>query len=156
MTPVIRSFAALAVLLVGWTGPPAPSFAAGPEGTLTIARKEYQDKRLRPIVQSGSATFGNAATRLDAFVASTGPFTYGTYPDIEGLMRELAGEFDRGKRETILHRIQQLVHEKVMYAPIWEQAGIGAFGPRVEEPAIGLITNMATSAPYEDLRLKSK
>src|SRR5206468_7872818 len=30
--------------------------------------KEYQDKRLRPIVQSGSATFGNAATRLDAFV----------------------------------------------------------------------------------------
>jgi peptide/nickel transport system substrate-binding protein len=118
--------------------------------------KEYQDKRLRPIVQSGSATFGNAATRLDAFVASTGPFTYGTYPDIEGLMRELAGEVDRGKRETILHRIQQLIHEKVMYAPLWEQAGIGAFGPRVEEPAIGLITNMATSAPYEELRLKSK
>ncbi|PYN73648.1 MAG: hypothetical protein DMD97_20060, partial [Candidatus Rokuibacteriota bacterium] len=30
--------------------------------------KEYQDKRLRPIVQSGSAAFGNAATRLDAYV----------------------------------------------------------------------------------------
>ena len=118
--------------------------------------KEYQDKRLRPIVQSGSATFGNAATRLDAYVASAGPFTYGTYPDIEGLMRELAGEVDRGKRETILHRIQQLIHEKVMYAPLWEQAGIGAFGPRVAEPAIGLITNMATSAPYEELRLKGK
>jgi len=118
--------------------------------------KEYQDKRLRPIVQSGSATFGNAATRLDAYVASSGPFTYGTYPDIEGLMRELAGEVDRGKRETILHRIQRLIHEKVMYAPLWEQAGIGAFGPRVAEPAIGLITNMATSAPYEELRLKGK
>jgi peptide/nickel transport system substrate-binding protein len=118
--------------------------------------KEYQDKRLRPIVQSGSAAFGNAATRLDAYVGSTGPFTYGTYPDIEGLMRELAGEVDRGKRETILHRIQQLVHDKVMYAPLWEQAGIGAFGPRVAEPAIGLITNMATSAPYEELRLKGK
>jgi peptide/nickel transport system substrate-binding protein len=118
--------------------------------------KEYQDKRLRPIVQSGSATFGNAATRLDAYVASTGPFTYGTYPDIEGLMRELAGEVDRGKRETILHRIQQLIHKKVMYVPLWEQAGIGAFGPRVAEPAIGLITNMATSAPYEELRLKGK
>jgi peptide/nickel transport system substrate-binding protein len=118
--------------------------------------KEYQDKRLRPIVQSGSATFGNAATRLDAYVASTGPFTYGTYPDIEGLMRELATEVDRAKRETILHRVQQLIHEKVMYAPLWEQAGIGAFGPRVAEPAIGLITNMATSAPYEELRLKGK
>ena len=118
--------------------------------------KEYQDKRLRPIVQSGSAAFGNAATRLDAYVASTGPFTYGTYPDIEGLMREVASEVDRGKRETILHRVQQLIHEKVMYAPLWEQAGIGAFGPRVAEPAIGLITNMATSAPYEELRLKTK
>jgi len=35
-------------------------------------------------------------------------------------------------------------------------SGCDAFGPRVEEPAIGLITNMATSAPYEELRLKSK
>src|SRR5205814_372950 len=93
---------------------------------------------------------------LYAYVASTGPFTYGTYPDIEGLMREVASEVDRGKRETILHRVQQLIHEKVMYAPLWEQAGIGAFGPRVAEPAIGLITNMATSAPYEELRLKGK
>jgi peptide/nickel transport system substrate-binding protein len=118
--------------------------------------KEYQEKRLRPIVQSGGATFGNAATRLDAYVASTGPFTYGTYPDIEGLIRELASEGDKGKRETILHRVQQLIHEKVMYAPLWEQAGIGAFGPRIAEPAIGLITNMATSAPYEELRLKAR
>jgi len=30
------------------------------------------------------------------------------------------------------------------------------FGPRVAEPAIGLITNMATSAPYEELRLKGR
>jgi len=71
-------------------------------------------------------------------------------------MRELFSEVDRGKRETILHRIQQLIHEKVLYAPLWEQAGIGAYGPRVAEPAIGLITYMATSAPYEELRLKGK
>ena len=118
--------------------------------------KEYQDKRLRAIVQGGSAAFGNAATRIDASVASSGPFTYGTYPDIEGLIRERASEPDRGKREAILHRIQQLMHEKVMFAPLFEQAGIGVFGPRVAEPAIGLITNMATSAPYEELRLKGK
>src|SRR6266852_5186860 len=42
--------------------------------------KEYQDKRLRHIIQSASGAFGNAATRLDSFVASAGPFTYGTYP----------------------------------------------------------------------------
>ena len=28
--------------------------------------------------------------------------------------------------------------------------------PRVAESAMGLITNMATSAPYEELRLKGK
>ena len=118
--------------------------------------KEYQEKRLRPIILSTSAAFGNAATRLDAFVASAGPFTYGTYPDIEGLIREQASELDRAKREAILHRIQQLMHEKVMYAPLMDLAVPGVYGPRVAESAIGLITNMAASAPYEELRLKGQ
>ena len=94
--------------------------------------------------------------RLDPFVASGGLFTYGTYPDIAGLIREQSTETDRGKREAILHRIQQLIHDKVMYAPLIEQAGLAAYGPRVAEPAVGLITNMATSAPYEELRLKAR
>ena len=118
--------------------------------------KEYQDKRLKQIVQSTSAAFGNAATRLDAFVAAGGLFTYGTYPDIEGLIREQASELDRGKREVQLHRIQQLMHEKVMYAPLLELANPGGYGPRVAESGIGLITNMSSSAPYEDLRLKGQ
>ena len=118
--------------------------------------KEYQEKRLKHIIQSASAAFGNVATRLDAFVASGGPFTYGAYPDIEGLIREQATELDQGKREAILHRIQQLMHEKVMYAPLMEPAILGAYGPRVAESAIGLITNMGASAPYEELRLKAK
>ena len=37
--------------------------------------KEYADKRLKHIIQSTSAAFGSAATRLDAFVASGGLFT---------------------------------------------------------------------------------
>jgi peptide/nickel transport system substrate-binding protein len=116
--------------------------------------REYQDKRLRPVVQSAAGLFGNAATRLDTYVASTGPYAYGSYPDIDGLIREQANETDRGKREAILHRVQQLIHDKVMYAPLFEQAGLSAYGARVAEPAVGLITNMATSAPYEDMRLK--
>jgi peptide/nickel transport system substrate-binding protein len=118
--------------------------------------KEYGEKRLKHVVQSTSAAFGNAATRLDAFVAGGGLFTYGTYPDIEGLIREQSTELDRGKREAILHRVQQLIHEKVMYAPLMEPAILAGYGPRVAESAIGLITNMAASAPYEELRLKSK
>src|SRR5262249_9903675 len=118
--------------------------------------KEYQEKRLKHIIQSGSAAFGNAATRLDAFVASGGPFTYGTSPDIEGLIREQETAPDRAKRDAILHKIQQLIHEKVMFGPLIEPAILNGHGPRVEESAIGLITNMAGSTPYEELRLKGK
>ena len=32
----------------------------------------------------------------------------------------------------------------------------GAYGPRVAESGIGLITNMSSSAPYEELRLKGQ
>jgi peptide/nickel transport system substrate-binding protein len=118
--------------------------------------KEYQEKRLRHIVYAGSAAFGNAATRLDAFVASTGTYTYGTYPDIEGLIREQEGELDPKRREATLNRIQQLVHDKAIFAPLLEPAILYGVGPRIAEPALGLITNMAGSAPYEDIRLKGK
>jgi hypothetical protein len=53
----------------------------------------------------------------------------------------------------LLHRAQQLIHDKVMYAPLLEVANIGGYGPRVAESAIGLIANMSSSAPYEELRL---
>jgi len=118
--------------------------------------KEYGDKRLKGIIQSTSAAFGTAATRLDAFVAASGLFTYGTYPEIEDLIRRQGMEMDRGKREALLHRIQQLMHKKAMYAPLLEIANLGGYGPRVAESAIGLITNMSSSAPYEELRLKTK
>jgi peptide/nickel transport system substrate-binding protein len=118
--------------------------------------KEYQEKRLKNLVLSASAALGNAATRLEAFVASTGVYTYGTYPDIEGLLREQAAEYDAKKRAALLHRVQQLIHDKVMYAPIMEPAILYGVGPRVAESALGLITNMAGSAPYEELRLKDR
>ncbi len=48
---------------------------------------------------------------------SGGQFAYGGYPDVDGLFREQAGELDRAKRETLLHRVQQLVTDKAMVAP---------------------------------------
>ena len=59
-------------------------------------------------------------------------------------------------REATLHRIQQLMFEKAMYAPIWELGFIHAQGPRVAESGLGLITGWAFSAPYEDVKLKSR
>jgi peptide/nickel transport system substrate-binding protein len=115
---------------------------------------QNRDKKLKNIIQTGSGAAGNAATRLDAFVAAGGTFTYGTYPDIEGLIREQAGEMDPKKREAILHRIQQMIHERTMVAPIWELAFLNGYGPRVAESGLTLIAGHPYSAPYEDLKLR--
>ena len=118
--------------------------------------KASQEKKLKNLHRQGSAAFGNAATRIEAFIVTEGMFAYGGYPDIDGLFREQAGELDRKKREAILHRIQQLVHEKVMYLPLFEPAFLVGVGPRVAESGLGLINQHGYSAPYEDLRLKGK
>ena len=118
--------------------------------------KGQVEKTFRHLVLSASAAFGNAPTRLEAFVAAGGAYVYGSYPDIDGLFREQATELDRKRREATLHRIQQLVYDKAMFAPIWQFAAMGGYGPRVEESGLGLITGFPFSGPYEDVKLKAK
>src|SRR5262249_44789595 len=79
----------------------------------------YSEKRHRGLIQAASAAYGNAATRIEAFVAGGGAYVYGSYPDIDGLFGEQATESDQKRRAASLERIQQLIHEKVMFAPIW-------------------------------------
>ena len=50
----------------------------------------------------------------------------------------------------------QLVHERAMFAPIYELAFVAGVGRRVEESGLGLIAGYAFSAPYEDMKLKTK
>src|SRR2546426_29379 len=126
----------------------------------TLERAAYfsqlRAKKLRPLVYVASAAYGNAATRLDSFVAAGGLYTYGSYPDIEGLVQEQASERDRKRREATLHGIQQLMHERAMFAPIWDTASLTGYGPRVAEPGLGLIGSYLFSAPYEDVKLKGR
>ena len=98
--------------------------------------KANQEKKLKNLTRSGSAAFGNAATRIEAFIAAGGTYVSGSYKDIDGLFLEQANEVDAKRREATLHRIQQLIHEKVMIAPIWLNAGLSGLGPRVEEAAL--------------------
>ena len=118
--------------------------------------KGFAEKKFKNIIHVFGGVFGNAATRLEAFVVSGGTYVYGGHPDLDGLFREQAAELDRSKREAILHRIQQLVHERAMFAPIWELAFLNGVGPRVEESGLGLIAGYAYSAPYEDLKLRGR
>jgi peptide/nickel transport system substrate-binding protein len=116
----------------------------------------YADKKYKNVIQTASGAFGNAATRLENFVVTGGAYVYGTYPDLDGLFQEQAAELDRKKREAILVKIQQLVHDKAMFAPIWQLAFLNAVGTRVAESGLGLIAGHAYSAPYEDLKLKAR
>jgi len=118
--------------------------------------KADQEKSFKKLVRPGSAAGGNAATRIEAFVVTGGIRAYGGYPDIDGLFREQAVEVDPKKREALLHRIQQLMHERVMFAPILEPAFLSGVGARVEESGIGLISGIPFSLPYEELRLKPR
>jgi peptide/nickel transport system substrate-binding protein len=117
---------------------------------------QLRDKKLRPLAYAASGAYGNAATRLDAFVSAGGAYAYGSYPDLEGLIQEQAFDRDRKRREATLTRIQQMMYERAMFAPLWETATINGYGPRVAEPALNLITGYPWSAPYEELRLKAK
>jgi peptide/nickel transport system substrate-binding protein len=116
----------------------------------------YSDKKYKNLAYTASGAFGNAATRLESFVVAGGTYVYGSYPDIDSLFKDQAAELDRKKREALLHKIQQLMHEKAMHIPIWELAFINGQGPRVQESGLGLIPGHAYSAPYEDVKLKAK
>ena len=111
----------------------------------------------RPLKTSSNSVrgaFGNAATRYEAYVIKGGPFVYGSYPDIDALYQQQTVELDHKKREAILHKMQQLVYERTVFAPIWQLAFLNGVGPRVGESGFGLIARFPYTAPYEDITIK--
>jgi peptide/nickel transport system substrate-binding protein len=114
------------------------------------AGKQYKTGILR----GASGAFGNAATRLAAFVVNGGSNVYGSYPDIDELFPQQAAELDAEKRAAILAKMQQLVHEKAIYAPIWQLAFLNGVGPRVGESSFGRIAGFPYSAPFEDITIR--
>ena len=118
--------------------------------------KEYQEKKFRNLIYGLSGVFGNAATRLEVFTASSGMYAYGAYPDIDDLFREQGAELDPQKRTAILHRIQELIYDKAMYLPLMQLASLSAYGPRLAEAGLGLIADYPWVAPYEEVKLKAK
>ena len=102
----------------------------------------------------GTSAFGNAATRLAALIVKDGPYAYGSYPDIDELFAKQAVELDHAKRTALLEKMQQLIEQRTLAAPIWQLAFINAAGPRVGESGFGLIPTFAYTGPYEDITIK--
>ena len=114
----------------------------------------WREKKLRGIVLGAQGAGGNAATRIEGMATRGGMYAYGVLPEVEDLFQRQARELDRKKREELLHQIQRILHERVVFAPIWENGFIRGVGSRAEEPALSLIPSFPYSAPFEDLRLK--
>jgi peptide/nickel transport system substrate-binding protein len=114
----------------------------------------YSHKKLKNLILGGSGAFGNAATRLETYVVKGGAYVYGSYPDIDTLYPQQAVELNRKKRAEILDKMQQLVAERTVYAPIWQLGFINGAGSRVGESGFGLITDFAYTGPFEDITIK--
>jgi peptide/nickel transport system substrate-binding protein len=115
----------------------------------------WREHKLRGVIMGLGAPAGNAATRIEVYATKGGIYASGAVPEIETLFQRQARELDRKKREGMLHQIQQIMHDRAMYVPVYELAFLWGVGPRVEEACVDHIKGFSYSAPYEDLRLKA-
>jgi peptide/nickel transport system substrate-binding protein len=117
---------------------------------------QWREKKLHGVILVITAAMGNAATRLEPYATRNGLYAYGSLPEVDDLYVQQAREVDARKREALVHRMQKLLTDNATYVPIYELAFIWGVGPRVEESGANLVPGFAYSAPFEDLKLKSK
>lgn len=113
----------------------------------------WQEKKLRGLFMTAAGNSGNAASRVDTFIQSKGAYAYGGYPDIDALFRQQATERDTTKREALLHKIQQLTIDRVMFAPVMDLRTLNGIGPRIAKHTITDVW-MSPFPSYEDIELK--
>ena len=113
----------------------------------------WQEKKLRGLFMTAVGNSGNAASRVESFMHSKGAYAYGGYPDIDDLFAQQARERDVKRREALLHRIQQLSVDRVMFAPIMDLRVLQGIGPRVVKHTITDIW-MSPWPAYEDVEVK--
>ena len=90
--------------------------------------KAVQEKRLRNVILIGS---GAARQRGDAAGGLGGPGRHVRPRKLSrhrGSLARDGGRADQKSRGVLLERIQRLVHDKAMFAPIWEFPSICAYG----------------------------
>ncbi len=120
--------------------------------TFMVAQRE---KKHHGVVLTITGISGNAATRLEPFVTSGGANAYGALPEIDDLFKRQERELDRKKREAMLHQIQRIIHDQVIFAPVYHLGFPIGMGPRVEDVVARGIPGFYL-APYEDLKLKAR
>jgi len=115
----------------------------------------WREKKLRGLFMAAVGNSGNAASRVEAFMYSKGSSSYGGYPELDDLFHQQARERDTAKREALLHKIQQLSIDRVMFAPIMDYRTLRGVGPRVAEHMLDSM-HLIPFPCYEDVRLKAQ
>ncbi len=115
----------------------------------------WREKKIRGVFLTAVGNSGNAASRVQEFIYSGGSYAYGGYPDIDDLFLQQAKERDARKREALLHKIQQLTIDRVMFAPVMDLRALMGAGPRLAEHTITWV-QMSPFPSYEDIRLKDQ
>jgi peptide/nickel transport system substrate-binding protein len=114
---------------------------------------DWKEKKLRGLFMVAVGNSGNAASRVESFIQSKGPYAYGGYPDIDDLFVQQARERDAKKREALLFKIQQLTIDRVMFAPVMDLRTLNGIAPRVARHTITDIW-MSPWPAYEDIEIK--
>ena len=114
---------------------------------------EWQAHKFHGLYMTGSGNAGNAASRVEAFIQSKGAYASGGYPDIDELFRQQAVERNTKKREELLHKIQQLTIDRVMFAPVYDFRALMGVGPRITKHTIGDVY-LDPFPSYEDMEIK--
>jgi peptide/nickel transport system substrate-binding protein len=113
----------------------------------------WREKKIRGVFMTAVGNSGNAASRVQEFMYSKGSYAYGGYPDIDDLFQQQAVERDAKKREALLHKIQQLTIDRVMFAPVMDLRALMGVGPKVTKHTITDVW-MSPFPSWEDMTIK--
>lgn len=113
-----------------------------------------KEKTVKNLTRQGSGAYGNAASRIEAFIHSKGSQSFIKDAEIDAWYEQQGRERDPKKRQELLYKIQQKVYDEAYAIPVWELGFLSASGPRVAVSGFNLIPTHLYSAPYEDVQLK--
>ena len=114
---------------------------------------DWKAKKFRGLYMTGAGAAGNAASRVESFIYSKGAYAPGGYPDIDALYHQQARERDPKKREAMLHKIQQLTIDRMMFAPVYDFRALMGIGRRIAKHTVGDVY-LSPFPAYEDIEIK--
>lgn len=117
--------------------------------------KNVMSKNLKGLILTGSGSPGNASSRLQQFVASTGSLSYVHDAELDKMIKEQALDTDEARRKNQLDAIQKRIFDHSMFLPILEFPFPVVIGPRIGYSGVNGIPGNPYTAPYEDMTLKS-